>query len=67
MAKREKVLLDKLRTMVARLRRHASGLQSEVDRGIAVRQSIESKESRIEVLTSCADEIDSLIKESVDA
>ena len=64
--KREKALLDKLRTMAARLRSHASGLQSEVDRGIALRQSIESKESRIQVLTSCADEIDSILKETFD-
>jgi hypothetical protein len=61
LTKREKAVRDKLLDSVAQMRNSASGLQREVDRGEAIRQSIESKESRIQVLTCCADDIERIV------
>jgi hypothetical protein len=44
-------------------RRCARGLQSEIERGICIRQSAESKASRVQVLQSEADTLEALIKE----
>ena len=49
-----------LRRLAAEKRRHAAGLKSEVDRGITLRQSAESKLARAQVLESCADGCDEL-------
>jgi hypothetical protein len=63
--RREKALLDKLRAQAASWRSSAAGLQREVNQGIALRQSIESKEARIAVMEVHAEQLEQLIKEHI--
>lgn len=44
-------------------RSSAAGLQLEIDNGVALRQSIESKAGRVAVLESCADQVERFVKE----
>lgn len=50
-------------TLVAEWRRLAATLRSEVERGVAIRQSAESKLARAEVLESCAESVASAVQE----
>jgi len=51
-------LREELEEMVRTWRSSAAGLQREIDGGVALRQSLESKESRVQVLESNADELE---------
>ena len=56
--KRLRAMAEELLNTSTRWRVSARGLRSEVERGVAVRQSIESKMARVQVLESNADSIE---------
>lgn len=61
LSKREAAAREALLFEAKLMRASAAGLQREVDNGVAIRQSIESKESRIQVLEACADSVERII------
>jgi hypothetical protein len=61
MAKKLEELRVAIKNIAAENRRSARGLQSEIDRGIELRQSIESKQARVDVLTVCADQLERIL------
>jgi len=61
MAKKLEELRVAIKNVAAENRRSARGLQSEIDRGIELRQSIESKQARVDVLTVCADQLELIL------
>jgi hypothetical protein len=52
---------DAVRELPTTWRRSAKALLGEVARGVAIRQSAESKESRAQVLQSCADQLERVL------
>lgn len=59
-------LLARLKEEAESWRGFADGLQREVDNGIAIRQSAESKLARVQVLQCHADILERIIKEHSD-
>lgn len=63
--------LKKLRGDVARLaeeeRACAKALQGEIDRGVAIRQSLESKAARVDVMTVFAERLERLLAPPAEA
>ena len=54
---------EHLEALIVSWRDSAAGLRSEVERGVCVRQSEESKLSRIQVLETCASQLERVLKE----
>lgn len=55
-------LREAIAEMAKRCRSSAECLQGEIDRGVAIRQSLESKEGRVAVLKAHADELERLLE-----
>ena len=56
-AERLSILVSEIRKEALSLQESAKDLRREIARGIAIRQSVESKESRAQVLDACASKL----------
>lgn len=65
LSSREKLVREKLLAMMDRCRHCAATLQGEIDRGVAIRQSIESKQARVDILQSHASELEEIVSRNL--